>query len=585
MDMTQRQRHQQLMNMQQQQQQQQLYVQPSQLQSASTFPSAPPVNLLSPQDFVRASADRAVSPSGTAVSAPASVALVQSGGAGAGAAGGGGSLHDLGSVVAAKHASLDSIRTFRRQLERREVGARRLKYYFSQMSEVLSAEDFQRFTSELRIQIPLSCRAPYSLLQQLKPVEADGTVAVATPAAAAGAAAPSSSSASAAGAGAGGAGSSPTSASGGSAPPGTPVASEQLVVDFCWLSTPTVCMTDEASTHLAAPLALLRLERLSPFLEEPQLFLQRKQRAAEERKVTALALEAHARRASNNAGGGGGGSGGGAGGAGEQAAASRKRKRHHQNGHAQPTSGATLAPSQTQTTAPVASSASVAMSDRDASPSATSTVEGAGHASASSAVPSTSPPYPRVSAATATETSHSDSEESDASSDTDDSSSQLLGRTALVPGCTAPLTFPRPTKFHLASCEHRQRVGHHFYDDEGLAVQQRRAPTEERPTGGQGGGAAGGSTGGAATPGVSAGNGNKGVSTTPRLGKQRSVDGGSHHMQVDSGSRDEPECGCPPMQQVSMAIHINAEMERLIGLTQAELRALAVKEGAKAMDK
>jgi uncharacterized membrane protein YgcG len=365
------------------------------------------------------------------------------------------------------------------------------------------------------------------------------------------------------------------------------VASEQLVVDFCWLSTPTVCMTDEASTHLAAPLALLRLERLSPFLEEPQLFLQRKQRAAEERKVTALALEAHARRTSNNAGGGGGGSGGSGGGAGDQTAASRKRKRHHQNGHAQPTTGATLAPSQTQTTAPAASSASVAMSDRDASPSATSTVEGAGHASASSAVPSTSPPYPRVSAATATETSHSDSEESDASSDTDGSSSQLLGRTALVPGCTAPLTFPRPTKFHLASCEHRQRVGHHFYDDEGLAVQQRRAPpTEERLAGGQGGGGAGGgSTGGAATPGVSTGNGNKGGSATPRLGKQRSVDGGSHHMQVDSGARDEPECGCPPMQQVSMAIHINAEMERLIGLTQAELRALAVKEGAKAMDK
>ena len=340
----------------------------------------------------------------------------------------------LGAAVAAAHSHMGSVRLFRRQLERREVEARKLKYYFSIMSEVLSAEDFQHFTRELQISIPLSCRAPYSLLES--------SVGL--------------------------------------------TSRDLLFVDYTWAHAPTAAMSDEFSTHLASPLALLRLERLSPFLEEPSQFVARKRRAAEARRGAGATLLAAPEAAAEQP---------------------RKRKKRSQSGRVAPTVGGQRtesgdAPALATTISPAAG-AGATVSPGAFAPSAGS----------DSLSPSSTPAGAAAGAAASGATSDSDTDAPDEEG------------AVHVPGCSGPLTFPKPSKYHRADCKYKHNSEHNLSSD---------------------------LTGAAS---------------------------------ADSSSSEATSCNCPPMQPVSMGLHINAEMERLIGFTQEELRAFAIKEGSRVFNK
>jgi len=475
----------------------------------------------------------------------------------------------LGRVMMRNHALLQSLPQMRRQLERRDVGARRIQFYFAQLSEAVTAEDFAEVLDILPVGIPLSTKAQYTLEEATK---ARHTVEERKAAKAAAANTASDSSGGRTGSFLG-----PSSA-----------AIPFSYVHFAYVSSPSRCMSDEQAAGLSGPMAVLRLERLSPFLEEPALFVQRKRgvsvqalkRRREEarRRATVAAASVQAlaqagisiahthvpssassskrkrkrstRRGSAHGhsstnihalgGGGGGGGGGGAGGSGgtgngaggagaggaggtgepqsrssgERRGSKRKRRvrqrKAEQPQQQQPSSGGVNA-------------------------------GGGGGGSADSGFASDSGGSDSGSSAS----SEYGSSAEESSSSSGDESDTMLHLTS------GPLSFPGPAQFHLASCASYE------LDGDAPAYSHGAVPPSSASS----------------------------VSTPGGVGSGEPQ--GANHAGSSNGSGGAlvPSCSCPPMQAVSMGVHVNAEFERLFGYTQVDVRRLFVREGTRALHK
>lgn len=419
----------------------------------------------------------------------------------------GADIAELGNSIVQNHAELNSLRTFRRQLDRREVGARRLKYYFSTLSELLTAEQFTHFTSELQVQIPLSCRSPYSLLEAaaaasahrkkkelLSACEDDSAKKEASPEAL-----------------------SVTTPNSPTLPP-----LSFFYVDFTWRWSPTVCLSDTESAGLASPIALMRLERLSPFLEEAHVFKARKQASAKQFGLASKQPASSSRRKRSR---------------------SRTRRKAHRLDAASQLVQQNLSPSNTTASAP--SNDSPAIESRDLHDSISRRLDRRSSRSARHHRHHhrrRRKPNPADSHTNSNNTdveieqkkdaiSEHSSFESDDSIVTSDFScgseeDEQDTNDHIVEGSSGPLSYPPLSKYHEPSCV--------YFDP--LFVSAESSGRDLPAPGG-------------AVP----------ASATP--------------------------CACPPMQPIAMCLHVNAEWERLFGVTQSELRTLAMREGHRAMNK
>ena len=458
--------------------------------------------------------------------------------------------NDLGRAIIEKHSELNSVSTFRRQLDRREVGARRLKYYFSTLSELLTAEQFTQFTSELHVQIPLSCRSPYSLVEaaaalaaQQKKKEAEEEMLKRN-------------------------GAQPhmpillneNGNGNNSAAPVSPNNPTNLSVcpslqifyiDYSWRSSPTTCLSDTESTGLAGPIAVMRLERLSPFLEDPHVFYQRKLAARKSGppthtlspQSTSTSILDSKRRSRRD----------------------RKRHRRRRVGKSDTISvQSSLSPSTgpSNVTSPNLASLTGTATNLDArasthrrssskcshrrqrrkklhndgsgltiAPDSTSNTENSNTPNNASVNDDTltaaDKTEPDIDSDQSIAESVSDYSSDYASSDPGEVDTSTIE--THVEGCSGPLSFPPLSKYHVPSCVH---FDHLLVSQEAVANGNLDLPAPGMPIPA------------AATP-----------------------------------------CSCPPLQQVSMCLQVNAEWERLFGVTQSELRVFAMKEGHKALNK
>jgi hypothetical protein len=458
------------------------------------------------------------------------------------------------------HALLQTLPQMRRQLERREVGARRMQFYFAQLSEAVTAEDFARVLEALPVVIPLSTKAQYSLEEAAAARISVGAKKAAAAAAAAANNVVNANDAMAA----------PSTSGATALSPSTPVAFSY--VDFTYRASPLRCMSDEVSVGMAGPVAVLRMERLSPFLEEAALFVQRKRdvampafkrRKEDKRRKHAIAaasaaalaqagISAAATHMASSAGATAAANAHAVAAAAALGSGHRrhKRKRSHHRKHQLHAAAAVAQGEQgghhhrphrhvrlkSEHPAPAAAAA--------ASPSAHSD-----HTSRTGSDRSGSIDGGHSSDSGSSSSSSSEDDESDAEDD------PLLS-------CTSgPLSFPPPSQYHLASCAAYELDG-----DAPQPLQQAAAAAA----------AAGGGLLAAISPG--------GIGV-PSSGASATSSSISAAMAGGNGGGSGGCCSCPPMQAVSLSVQVNAEFERLFGCTQADIRSLFMKEGTRALQR
>jgi hypothetical protein len=469
------------------------------------------------------------------------------------------------------HALLQTLPQMRRQLERREVGARRMQFYFAQLSEAVTAEDFARVLEALPVVIPLSTKAQYSLEEA-----AAARISVGAKKAAAAAAATNNV------ANANDAVAAPSTSGATALSSSAPVAFSY--VDFTYRASPLRCMSDEVSVGLAGPVAVLRMERLSPFLEEAALFVQRKRDAAmpafkrrkeDRRKKQAIAAASAAALAQAGIGAAAthmASSAGATAAANAHAVAAaaamgsvhrrHKRKRSHHRKHQLHTRAS-------ESSLVAAAAAAAAQGE-----------QGGHHQRSHRHVrPKSEHPPPATAAAAASPSAHSDhtsktgsdrsgsidgsnsgDSDSSSSSSSDDDESDAEDD-PLLSFTSGPLSFPPPSQYHLASCA--------AYELDGDAPQPLQQAAAAAAAAAGGGLLAASSPGGIGVP-------SSGASATSSSISAAMVGGNG----AGSGC-----CACPPMQAVSLSVQVNAEFERLFGFPQADVRALFMKEGTRALQR
>lgn len=373
-------------------------------------------------------------------------------------------LRVMGDLMYQNHVHLGSFELFQKQLERHESEPRRVQFYFSQLSEILSPPLWSKVVNALRIPVPLSMRAPFSK-EDVDTIngtnEANSSV------------------------------------------PMRPALPFQYV-DYFWTPCPILPLSNSITSGIGGPIAIMRMQRLGPFLERDDVFIKRRQLCDKQSIFSQLKREL--RRSSSRA---------------RRRRRHRKRARspthhaddaskHHKSDHGDFTRSAHTTPSESSSLA---------------SPNLIAT------SSASGSVPS-----PNGNGETGEEREsrrrrHHSGSEGESDSDDSDAESEERAR-QYIRGLTIK---------HKGSC-----------------------PYFASPDTG--------SSGVPGTTGGPAGSGSSGSAPS---------DGSSSSSPLSQ----PPGCSCPIVQPVAMSVQVNAEWERLFGVTQSELRDIIIKEGARALQR